>query len=146
MTPKIMKMYEKSSLKLHRFLDGFSRALDTENDPKNLEKVWKKYLKSGAVSNRFQSSFSYRKWPQKSWKKVWTNLTKVAQKVGRYLDGFSRALATEHDPENRETKKSGICSMYRTFGFLARHFDGFSRALATETGDFPADFLKSGAS
>ena len=67
-------------------------------------------------------------------------MTKVAQKVGRYLDGFSRALATENDPENRESKKSEIGSMYRDCVFLAHHFDGFSRALATETGDFPADF------
>ena len=66
MTPKIMKKYEKGTLKVHRFLDGFSRALDTESDPKNHEKVWKKYLKSGPVTSRFQSSFSYRKWPQKS--------------------------------------------------------------------------------
>ena len=35
MTPKIVKKYEKGTLKVHRFLDGFSRALDTESDPKN---------------------------------------------------------------------------------------------------------------
>ncbi len=37
--PRSGEKYETSTLKVHRFLDGFSRALDTENDPKNREKV-----------------------------------------------------------------------------------------------------------
>ena len=55
-----MKNYGKSTLKVHRLLDGFSRALDTENDPENHEKVCKKYLKSAPVFRRIQSSFRYQ--------------------------------------------------------------------------------------
>ena len=69
-SPKIMKKYEKGTLKVDRCVSWFSRALATENDPKNHEKVWKKYLKSGPVHKLIQSSFRYRKWPQKSWKSM----------------------------------------------------------------------------
>ena len=34
-----MKKYEKGTLKVDRFVSNFSRALATENDPKNHEKV-----------------------------------------------------------------------------------------------------------